>query len=147
VAETKKARRLRWARALESGEFRQGKHALMSDDHYCCLGVACELMVRDGLLKRATDSIGVVRYTSVTDPTDSDASELPLAAQDYYGLSESNAPINLDDVPVGAISRDPFVDRRVRHANSLVDLNDESDATFATIARVIRLEPEGMVKR
>lgn len=32
-----------WIKALRSGEFRQTKHDLKTDDGYCCLGVLCEL--------------------------------------------------------------------------------------------------------
>jgi hypothetical protein len=38
----------RWLAALRSGEYKQGQHALRSDDgderRYCCLGVLCDLI-------------------------------------------------------------------------------------------------------
>ena len=35
----------KWVEALESGEYKQGKTYLRdSEDKYCCLGVACEVM-------------------------------------------------------------------------------------------------------
>jgi hypothetical protein len=33
----------KWIAALRSGEYKQGKNALCSNDEYCCLGVACEI--------------------------------------------------------------------------------------------------------
>ena len=35
----------KWVEALESGDYKQGKTYLRdSEDRYCCLGVACEVM-------------------------------------------------------------------------------------------------------
>lgn len=42
-----KANRETWCQALESGEYKQGRHRLRTIENvgysYCCLGVACEL--------------------------------------------------------------------------------------------------------
>lgn len=39
----------RWVEALRSGSYAQGRHTLRSPrDTYCCLGVLCDLAVRDG---------------------------------------------------------------------------------------------------
>lgn len=41
-----------WPEALESGEFQQAHERLYDkhDNAYCCLGVACELLTREGLI-------------------------------------------------------------------------------------------------
>src|SRR5688500_14463606 len=42
-----------WVDALRSGEFRQGKRRLHTDDgRYCCLGVACVVAFRMGGIER-----------------------------------------------------------------------------------------------
>lgn len=42
----------KWIAALESGEYKQGQNVLRSDDgFYCCLGVLCELAVKEGVIK------------------------------------------------------------------------------------------------
>lgn len=38
----------KWVAALRSGEYTQGRGMLCRDDHYCCLGVACEVYKKDG---------------------------------------------------------------------------------------------------
>ena len=48
----------RWAAALESGEYQQGRGALVRKSatgnlSYCCLGVLCELAVADGVIEPA----------------------------------------------------------------------------------------------
>lgn len=40
----------KWVAALRSGEYRQGKGALVTEDgKYCCLGVACHLYEMEGV--------------------------------------------------------------------------------------------------
>ena len=42
----------KWINALESGEYKQGKHNLRTnDDTFCCLGVLCDIAVKEGILK------------------------------------------------------------------------------------------------
>ena len=41
--EQKRERIINWIKALRSGEYKQGKHALCYDNAYCCLGVAGKL--------------------------------------------------------------------------------------------------------
>ncbi len=40
---------LKWAEALESDRFKQGRGALNRDGKVCCLGVLCELAIQDGV--------------------------------------------------------------------------------------------------
>lgn len=41
----------RWVAALRSGRYKQGRSRLRKkDDTFCCLGVACDLLIQDGLL-------------------------------------------------------------------------------------------------
>lgn len=43
--------RTHWIPALRSGAYEQGKGCLRNkDDMYCCLGVACDLAIQDGML-------------------------------------------------------------------------------------------------
>jgi hypothetical protein len=37
----------RWVKALESGDYKQGKSALVSNGKFCCLGVLCTLYLED----------------------------------------------------------------------------------------------------
>lgn len=39
----------KWVAALRSGEYKQAKKSLRTDEGYCCLGVACEIAVKAGL--------------------------------------------------------------------------------------------------
>lgn len=37
----------KWAKALESGEYKQGKEQLRNGDNFCCLGVLCNLHAQE----------------------------------------------------------------------------------------------------
>ena len=44
----------KWVAALRSGEYKQGRGRLRSeDDEYCCLGVLCEIAAQVGVIERA----------------------------------------------------------------------------------------------
>ena len=40
-----------WVKALRSGKYKQGKGALQNRDGFCCLGVACKVLIPKGKLK------------------------------------------------------------------------------------------------
>jgi hypothetical protein len=40
-----------WITALRSGEYKQGKRRLQSNEGYCCLGVACKLFIPEDQLE------------------------------------------------------------------------------------------------
>lgn len=52
----------RWVEALRSGEYEQGRGALKSGDRFCCLGVLCDLFVKDGLGTWGQDLFGSNGY-------------------------------------------------------------------------------------
>jgi hypothetical protein len=75
-----------WVAALRSGEYEQGQEALASlrgdlPPAYCCLGVACEVAIKNGLpLRRIeNDELGKVRY-------DDAGGGLPFAAGEWFGF-------------------------------------------------------------
>jgi len=49
---------LKWIKALRSGKYKQGKGNLQSaDGSYCCLGVACRVLIPKSKLKLDIDNI------------------------------------------------------------------------------------------
>lgn len=68
-----------WAKALESGEYRQGSQSLLDGNKYCCLGVACDLAMKNGVeLNVMVSYTGRVFF-------DGSPSYLPTAVQNWFG--------------------------------------------------------------
>lgn len=111
----------KWVKALESGEYEQGKLRLctLGDkfDYFCCLGVACDLYVREkGSLKVTTEN-KTVYY-------DNEAHSLPIKVMDWLGLRTSYGDFD-------------------NNMKALARFND-SGYSFKEIAYIIKSEPEGL---
>lgn len=109
-----------WCEALRSGVYKQHRGGLANDyvHGFCCLGVLCDLAVREGITeKRRRDENGDVWYGGAgVVPR---ASELPIDVQMWANIG----PLGLFGDPIGIFS-------------SLAELND-SGASFHEIAKII----------
>lgn len=57
----------KWLKALRSGKYEQGKNQLAGDNRFCCLGVACEVAIANGVqLKKRIRSDGSIVYNSTS---------------------------------------------------------------------------------
>lgn len=136
----------RWAAALESGKYPQAKGALCVTEEepdkdgnvgFCCLGVACELLVEDGIfIKRGS---GAVDYGTEDDYKNANHGHTlpPASIVGYTGLEESNPYFLLPDEPDRFSARHP----RDGKGNVIIEaseLNDEYGFTFSDIAKLIR---------
>jgi len=73
---------------LRSGKYIQGRAALRRSDHYCCLGIACEVAVRHGVIESP-----VAGDTSFDDGKYyygpfRDAAYLPEVVRDWFGFDD-----------------------------------------------------------
>ena len=111
----------KWVAALRSGKYQQGKNWLRKGDQFCCLGVACELAVAEGIV-----SYGVVGDVA---KYGNKYSYLPREVQDWLGLSH-----------IGATYHGGSKER----VNSLPIQNDCDGLSFEQIADIIESEPKGL---
>lgn len=109
-----------WVDALRSGEFPQGKvklRRLDSQGHqtYCCMGVACELAVADGVVMDIGDTGSYTVY-------DEDMAYMPDAVQEWLGIPDP----------------DPML-TSARHESRVrcIKANDELGWSFGQIADAI----------
>lgn len=78
--------------ALRSGEYRQGTGALQRGGKFCCLGVACEVALKNGLIVLRDpgddDDGNGVEYSCPTDGDipDSSQGELPRGVVEWFGF-------------------------------------------------------------
>lgn len=113
----------KWVAALRSGEFKQGRQSLRSaKDEFCCLGVACELATREGVIASPhLDEHGIeYRYAG-------SVAILPPDVQNWLGISKKLGQ---------------YTDAN-GDSSSLASQND-GGSTFAQIADLIESEPQGL---
>jgi hypothetical protein len=104
-----------WLKALRSGKYKQTKGVLKDSIGYCCLGVASELAVQQGIIKKFRHS---------------DTGLMPKV-QKWLGLSGDYGEFNKSIIKNG-----DFFD-------SLAGLNDKG-SSFKKIAQIIERQPEGL---
>lgn len=98
-----------WVEALRSKKYKQGTHTLRNKNKYCCLGVLCDLYLKQKGLTwdKQFDSYYCFDHSV----------SLPKHIQEWAGLD----------------SDDP----KVIEATTLVDCNDDLGLSFNTIAGLI----------
>jgi hypothetical protein len=120
-----------WVDALKSGKYPQAKYrlTLLKKDQsligHCCLGVACELAIQDGvqISIRTTDAnLGEKEGEILAKEYEGNFGLLPTKVQKWLGLAYRAGGFGF---------------------SSLAQLND-SGKTFAEIAAVIESDPEGL---
>lgn len=121
----------KWAEALESGEFEQGTGHLAIVELsstgeplktlHCCLGVACEVAMRNGVelvkIQGSSDGRAVLFY-------DGESGVLPHKVQEWLGLDETNE----------SEGGNPYLSE-----GSATELNDDAGFTFREIGEQVRL--------
>lgn len=108
----------KWVEALRSGEYKQGKGALRNGDQFCCLGVACELAIKDGVkLNVELSENGITGY-------DLCIGHLPTKVASWLNLNSS----------YGQYDEDKY----------LTNNNDSGGMSFEQIADIIESEPSGL---
>lgn len=82
----------KWVRALRSGEFAQTRGFLSKEGAFCCLGVACEVAIANGVpVAKSVDSRGVTY--------DGFEKTIPFKVEGWLGLrlGSATALSNLND--------------------------------------------------
>lgn len=135
----------KWAALLESGEFSQARNALSrvsapEEDvptdpanrtvGHCCLGVLCELAVREGIIGRPEQYGDSLSANGVALSYAGAESFLPMKVVEWAGLASHNPRVYLSE---------EFGDGDVHtEQHTLADLNDIQVMSFKEIARVVR---------
>ena len=88
-----------WLTALRSGEYKQGKHQLRTDNKFCCLGVLCDLYAKtmntmDWVEERRENENRELMY-SFAGSGDVDSYVLPATVANWAELPDSNPRIQV----------------------------------------------------
>jgi len=76
----------KWVEALRSGKYKQTESGLANSKGFCCLGVLCEVAIKDKtyLSKVVTDTpLKTITYNDL-------ASCLPMEVMEYSGMKNNN---------------------------------------------------------
>lgn len=126
----KKAIATKWIKALRSGKYTQGQHALRYDDeqgvtHHCCLGVLCELYNEEkkrkqekGLKVQETENPDNIPSSVTVYAFGKESGVLPKKVKEWAGLES----------PCGEFFH--------KQTYALTELNDEGKS-FKQIANII----------
>lgn len=132
----------RWLKALRSGKYRQGRRKLRQPDLegecFCCLGVLCEILVEDKILRRSEtrgdEYVSVKRGESFGGVPDTE--DLPQDFVELFNYSLSSlGPDN------HVLQFNPFVELP-GSTETLTGLNDYNGENFEGIADWIELSVE-----
>lgn len=116
-----------WVEELRSGNWKQGRNRLGTEDgKFCCLGVACELYIRNGgeLKKKILDDKSI-EYSS----PESDCSS-------YFFISTTSYLPDVVRLALGLKYAAGLLISKYRNHDSLEQCND-SGCKFTTIANII----------
>ncbi len=103
----------KWLAALRSGEYTQGREYLKNEDNHCCLGVLCELYIKEHPEAAWKQEHGVNRI-------DGESGTPPVSVTSWSGIDSFNGILMYEH---------PFC--------KLAEMNDEDNKTFEEIADYI----------
>jgi len=119
---------LKWAKALESGEYEQMTGGLRGSSGFCCLGVLCNLHAQAHPEIAAEQDDHEVYM--------GEEAGLPEHVMNWAGMESSSGTFTHG---FRYTFKNPHNDRNeIEDARSLVDLNDDYELDFDHIAKVLR---------
>jgi len=77
----------KWLNALRSGEYQQTQRHLRTEDGFCCLGVLCDLYVKENNVEWEIDEDDIYRY-------EKHFTLLPPSVVGWAGVEDSNPYVN-----------------------------------------------------
>lgn len=119
-----------WIEALRSGEYEQGRGQLNMNNHFCCLGVLCDLAEKAGVVEGVRNEspcgphCGLCAHDTVRVSYDGLTGVLPDSVMEWSGMPSYDG--------------EHYSEAGDRH--TLMYLNDELNYDFSEIADVIEKE-------
>lgn len=122
----------KWVAELRSGKYKQTKHVLKKNGGFCCLGVLCEIAIKEGVIPKpvlkADDTATEKRW--FYGPGDGDAGALPNEVRTWAGMTAANGRIkDFHGVTLASLNDE----------GTVVDGNEISSLNFDEIADVIQI--------
>ena len=77
----------KWVDALRSGEYQQTQERLRKEDGFCCLGVLCDLYIKENNVEWEINEDDMYRY-------EKHSAVLPPSVVEWAGVEDSNPYVN-----------------------------------------------------
>ncbi len=128
-----------WIEALRSGTYKQGRGSLAEENpetgvmEYCCLGVACDLATKQGILQKLPQKKG--DRLEFGKKGDTHTSFLPRALRNFLGFTSASGELFVKRVSMSAM----YGKKKKTYYSvdtTLARLNDDGE-TFKEIAKRI----------
>lgn len=110
----------KWIKALRSGEYKQTRERLKDNKGYCCLGVLCDLFVKENPKFSWVENKPGEFYLADSGYYLSGV-QLPRVVQDWAGLESSNPSVK---------------------GTNLIFANDKTEFSFKSISELIEEDEE-----
>lgn len=96
----------KWVAALRSGEYDQGRGYLNANSNFCCLGVLCDLAVKEGVVAEHYYRMdGITRYGyGPADGFNGEGALLPRGVKAWAGMSSVDGTIREESDGLAAIN-------------------------------------------
>ena len=125
-----------WVDALRSGEYKQTQAHLKNKQGYCCLGVLCDIAVKNEVVKESTidDDPGYISSRNGIEYVEN--ATLPVEVVEWAAVASSNPEVNYDSRRPSCGDED-CEDCVGQNEYDLSELNDSLNLSFAEIADLI----------
>ncbi len=137
-----------WLAALRSGCYKQGTNGALSEEGtYCCLGVACEIAPKFGVVLTINHPVVMVE-----DEFTGEESEVEDDTTNWYSGHSEDAPASVTDAlklrgSLGEFEQEFYTfDKHGNKLTGLAGLNDSDEYSFEKIADFIEANPEKVFK-
>lgn len=89
----------KWTTALRSGKYAQSRGVLESSRGFCCLGVLCDIAVKEGVIERRVPNDNMIFFGTCEEFEDEDmqAAYLPQSVADWAGLYSTKPAVRVYD--------------------------------------------------
>lgn len=129
----------KWVAALRSGEYKQGKGVLHNQDTntYCCLGVLCDLFVKEKNIKDTYCQQRMLSDTSIVTVFGDSTGTLPSDVRHWAWIGDDNGQFKYNKPIPSSNGTAYFNDEDTCLLTSMNDGEYGHDFTFEEIANII----------
>lgn len=128
----------KWLAALTSGEYKQARGQLRDDIGFCCLGVACDLYIKETGEGRweHEEFVWLEHYDDEPEPFElTESAELPFPVQRWLGLARDSSSVTFEGFEIAGTWFESLI--ALNDGRQLTDTLEYKSWTFPEIAEFV----------